>query len=111
MDVLPVLTRCPLFGGIPEAELEALLPQARVRGFERGAFVFHEGDGAGSIYIVVRGLVSVARNARGGDESILALLGPGDVIGDMALFSETSERSADAQALEPTECVTIPGAA
>jgi CRP/FNR family cyclic AMP-dependent transcriptional regulator len=108
VDALPVLLRSPLFAGIPEQQLEELLPQVHVRSFPRGEFLFHEGDPAGPLYIVVRGLVSVARDGRGGEESILALLGPDDVIGELALFAEETERSADAQALEPTECLAVP---
>jgi CRP/FNR family cyclic AMP-dependent transcriptional regulator len=51
--------------------------------------------------------VKISRVGRGGDEAVFAVLVPGDVFGELAMFDDRGERSADAQATEPTDCVTL----
>jgi CRP/FNR family transcriptional regulator/CRP/FNR family cyclic AMP-dependent transcriptional regulator len=51
--------------------------------------------------------VKIGRIGQGGGEVVFAIAGPGEVFGELSLFDEDGERSADAQALEPTECLLI----
>jgi CRP/FNR family transcriptional regulator/CRP/FNR family cyclic AMP-dependent transcriptional regulator len=52
-------------------------------------------------------VVKISRMQRLGEESVFAILRDGDVLGELALFADDSARTADAQALEDTECVTL----
>ena len=107
MDALATLGACPLFEGIPQAELQGLVPHAALRHFARGAALFHEDDPANRIFIVVSGAVKVSRVRQGGEEMVLAFLTPGDVFGELHLFAAEPTRSGDAEALEDTECLSI----
>jgi CRP/FNR family transcriptional regulator/CRP/FNR family cyclic AMP-dependent transcriptional regulator len=108
MDLVAVLADCILFSGLPRQDLEALAPAARPRTFRKGSYVFREGDVGNALYVISRGQVKISRMGRGGTEAIYAILVPGDSFGEIALLSGDAARTADAQAMELTECVSVP---
>ncbi len=79
---------------------------AKQHSFQRGDLVFAEGDEAEHLYVVNRGRIAIA-NRNMDRESLLALMGTGDLFGEMALF-DGQGRSALARALEPSEVVSVP---
>jgi CRP/FNR family transcriptional regulator/CRP/FNR family cyclic AMP-dependent transcriptional regulator len=107
MDPVQVLSRTALFQGIPLEELEPLAPAVKVRNYSAGSYIFHEGDPANVLYVVVRGQVKIARLGSAGNEAVFAVLLPGDSFGELTLFDEDPVRSMDAEAMEPTECLTV----
>lgn len=107
MDALELVARARIFEGVGAAEIEALRPAVRVRTFSRDTHVFREGDPGSHLYIVASGQVKITRVAPSGAEIVFAVVGPGEVFGELSLFEEDGERSADAIALEPTECVLL----
>jgi CRP/FNR family transcriptional regulator, cyclic AMP receptor protein len=108
MDLVAVLADCPLFGGMPPQDLEALGPAAKSRTFRKGSYIFREGDVGNALYVIRRGQVKISRMGRGGTEAVYAILVPGDSFGEIALLSGDEARTADAQAMELTECVSVP---
>jgi len=107
MDPLELLARTAMFEGIPAAGLEPLRPALRSRRYEKDDYLFREGDPGSHLYLVVQGQVKIARVAEGGADVVFAIAGPGELFGELSLFEEDGERSADAQALEPTECLIV----
>jgi CRP/FNR family transcriptional regulator/CRP/FNR family cyclic AMP-dependent transcriptional regulator len=101
------LAKTHLFEGVAASDLESLRPSIRTRTFERGSYLFREGDPGSHLHVVVQGQVKIGRIGQGGGEVVFAIAGPGEVFGELSLFDEDGERSADAQALEPTECLLI----
>jgi CRP/FNR family cyclic AMP-dependent transcriptional regulator len=106
-DVVELLARSRLFAGVAPGELEALRPAVRMRSFAKDAAVFREGDPGSHLYLVKSGQVKIVRVGAGGDEIVFAVVGPGEVFGELSLFEPEGERSADAVALEPTECALL----
>lgn len=90
-----------------EQERLALLDAGRVRRWQRGELLVHAGDRVDSATVLLSGSVKVHKTAPEGAEVVLALLGPGDLLGEMSAVRETV-RSADATALEPAEGLVIP---
>jgi len=107
MDDLEVLAGTLLFEGLSTRELEVIRPAIGRRSFPRDAYVFREGDPGSHLYVVVRGRVKIASVSVGGGEVVFAVVGPGEVFGELALFAQDDERTADAQALEPTNCLAL----
>ena len=107
MDVIQLLARTAIFEGITAAELEALRPAVRLRTFAKDTHLFREGDPGSHLHLVVRGQVKILRVGAGGSEIVFAVVGPGEVFGELSLFEPDGERSADAVALEPTECALL----
>ncbi len=89
------------------AERDALLAAGHVRRWPAGEVLFREGDAAASALLIICGLVKVHKHARDGDELILSLSGPGDLLGEVSL-ARAATRSADASALRDVEAVSVP---
>ncbi len=88
----------------PDAEVRRVLSIARRRTFARGEVVFHEHDPADSLHLIARGRVAGRITTPLGDTALLALRGPGEAFGELALVSGAEAlRSATVEALEPVE--------
>ncbi|GAC1581859.1 MAG: hypothetical protein NVS3B7_17100 [Candidatus Elarobacter sp.] len=83
------LQRNRLFHGIPREEIEKFAHLFREADYAAGHVVFHEGDLGDAIYLLKTGHVRLYRVTEDGREATLAVLGPGDVFGELALFEET----------------------
>jgi CRP/FNR family cyclic AMP-dependent transcriptional regulator len=95
------LRNAPLFRGLDEEAAEALtasLKQTRIR---RGDVLFSEGDEGDRLYIVTEGKVKLGRSSVDGRENLLAILGPGQMFGELSLF-DPGPRSATVTAV--TDC-------
>ena len=108
MDPLAALGNTMLFHDVNRTDLEALLPSLRTQTFRKGSYVFHEGDTGTALFVIQRGQVKISRIGRGGEEAVFAVLALGDTFGEIALLTEDGVRTADAQAMELTECVVLP---
>ncbi len=75
--------------------------------FLRGQDVFVEGEASSDLFIVATGRVAMQKSASGGKDSLVALMEPGDLFGEMGLFDDQG-RSATARCLERTEVLRIP---
>lgn len=101
-----VLDQTDLFGALPPELLEELRGRTELRRFKRGDFVCHKGDDADQIYVVFSGRVAIAAKAADGRESVVAVLGPGALFGEMPLF-DGGVRSADVRALTTVHLVSV----
>jgi cAMP-dependent protein kinase regulator len=99
---LPAL---PLFAALPPKELARLLSAVRVEEVSGGQVVVRQDDEGHEAFVVARGVLKVVRRT-GGDETLLAQLGPGAMFGEMALMS-AAPRSASVIALEPTQLLLL----
>lgn len=106
MESVPVLAQVPLFAGLSTGELEALEASMRRRRYPRGEFIFRQEDPGATCYIVEAGRVKIAITSPDGRQITLALLGPGDLFGEMALL-DGEPRSADALAAEPSQLLML----
>lgn len=96
----------PLLARLPEAELRALASRGRVHSYPVGAVIFREGDPGDSLHVVVEGGVRIAVLSPAGEEATVALLGPGECVGDLALL-DGRPRSASAIASQPTKTLIV----
>ena len=97
----------PLFAGIPPEEATRWREVARRRRFRRGEVVFHYDDPGDTLHLVTRGRFAVRVMTPLGDVVTLALRGPGEAFGEMALVDETARRSATVEALEDGETYSL----
>jgi CRP/FNR family transcriptional regulator, cyclic AMP receptor protein len=98
-----------LFGGLPEAELRRLVAVGRRRRFDRGEVVFHRGDPADSLHLVVKGRFAARVVTQRGDAVTVALHGPGEAFGELALVDAGAPRSTTVAAVEAGETLAISG--
>lgn len=107
MDDRWLMARSDLFSAFEEAELQHVLSGARSFRCDRNQVLFNEGDDASEMFVVRTGRIAVGRRSPDGRESLVALMEPGDLFGEMALFDK-EPRSASARALESSELLAIP---
>jgi CRP-like cAMP-binding protein len=100
----------PLLARLAPEDLRALAARGRTRRYEPGAVIFTEGDAGDSLHIVMEGKVRVAIGSEAGEEAVLAVLGPGECLGEMSLL-DGRPRSATATAPEGARTLIVPRAA
>jgi CRP/FNR family cyclic AMP-dependent transcriptional regulator len=96
-----VLRQAPLFSALDDeatAALQGSLGTVRLR---RGEVLFHEGDTGDKLYVVADGKVKLGRTSSDGRENLLAILGPGQMFGELSLF-DPGPRSATVTAVTDT---------
>jgi len=67
----------------------------------RGRTLFNEGDPGDRLYVVTEGKIKLGRTAADGRENLLAILGPGEMFGELSLF-DPGPRTATATAVTDT---------
>lgn len=106
---LPSDLRGPL-AVLRDDEAAELLGRAVERRFERRAMLLHQGERDGSVHVILDGRVGVVMGTPEGDEVLVAIRGPGDLIGELAVF-DPAPRLASAIALENVRTLVLAGAA
>jgi CRP/FNR family cyclic AMP-dependent transcriptional regulator len=105
-DRLEQLAQIRLFEGLKPAGLSLLAQLAEEESHPRGTRLFRHGDTGDKLYLILEGKVRISREVSGMGEEALAVLGPGQIFGEMALLDE-SPRSADAYAHEACRVLSI----
>jgi CRP/FNR family transcriptional regulator, cyclic AMP receptor protein len=100
------LTPLTFLESLTAVERDALISAGRVRRWPLGEVLFREGDTAGSAIVIVSGLLKIHKRSSSGDELILSLCGPGDLLGEITAVPDAT-RSADAVALQAVEGVAV----
>jgi CRP/FNR family cyclic AMP-dependent transcriptional regulator len=89
-------------------DLDRLLRAAgRRRRYARREVLFHEGDPADSLHLIDKGRVVVRVATTIGASVTLDVLGPGDLVGELAILEPPGPRGGTAMALEPTDTVVV----
>ncbi len=107
-EVVELLGRVPVFSTLEREDLERIAQLAVPRRFEPGQTVFREGDSSDTCYVVRSGHARATRGSADGRTITLAVFGPGDFFGELALF-EDERRSATVEAIEETTVVAVLG--
>jgi CRP/FNR family transcriptional regulator, cyclic AMP receptor protein len=99
--------RWRLVAGVPDEEVRRLVSVGRRRTFSRGEVVFHREDPADSLHLVQKGRFAVRIMTPLGETVTIAIRGPGDSFGEMALVDENARRAATVTALEDSETLAV----
>ncbi len=98
------LANLDLFRGLSNAELTRVNDQLGRTKFPAGAMILTASQPGEVTYIIIDGTLKVSVLERNGRELILALLGPGEIVGELSM-ADRAGRSADVTALEPAMLV------
>ena len=81
---LEILKNAPLFSGISEEELLCVLDclQPHTKVYEKGEYVFHQGDRPGSFTLLAEGVIHVQKDDFWGNRNIVNVIGSGDMFGE-----------------------------
>jgi CRP/FNR family transcriptional regulator, cyclic AMP receptor protein len=104
--IIELLRNVSIFRDLDSGELARVAEVCREQEFVSGEYVFHEGESGNRLYLIVEGEVRISREVPGSGEEALAVLKPGSLFGEMAVF-DRSERSTDAISHGGTKVITI----
>lgn len=89
-----------IFSAMPGGTLRTVLKSAVPVELKAREVLFHAGDDGASCYYLRSGAAKASVIAKDGQERLLAILGPGSLIGELSLFDDRP-RSATVSALRP----------
>ncbi len=95
------LAGAPLFAALEDEAAAALRASMTRVLLERGRVLFSEGEPGDRLYVVVDGKIKLGASSNDGRETLLAVLGPGEMFGELSLF-DPGPRTATASALTDT---------
>jgi CRP/FNR family cyclic AMP-dependent transcriptional regulator len=101
-----VLRQAPLFSGLDDEVASALEASMSSSSLRRGEILFNEGDDGNQLYVVTEGKVKLGRTSPDGRENLLAILGPGQMFGELSFF-DPGPRSATATAVTDVELKSL----
>lgn len=96
----------PFLARLEHQERVALLELGRPIGYAPKSVLVHQDDASDHVIVILDGWTKVTRSAATGYEALLALRGPGDIVGEASAVSGRP-RSATVTALGEVEAVTI----
>ncbi|MCW2824754.1 MAG: Crp/Fnr family transcriptional regulator [Aeromicrobium sp.] len=97
-----VLRQAPLFSGLDDEVAQTLESSMSSLSLRRGEILFSEGDDGDQLYVVTDGKIKLGRTSPDGRENLLAILGPGQMFGELSFF-DPGPRSATATAVTDVE--------
>lgn len=89
-----LLEMLDLFAGLPQEAYARITPRIHRRIFPEGSTIMTAQQPGEAVYFIVKGTLKVHVPQPDGNDVILAILGPGDVVGEMSLIDQI-ERSAN----------------
>jgi len=106
VEIEALLASSDLFSGFDAEALAVVVGASEVLSLRRNDIVFQEHEPPDQLYVVQSGRIAIATISVDGRESVMALMEPGDLFGEMPMF-DGGTRSAGARALEPSELVAV----
>ena len=98
-----------LFGALSDDVLRHFSAALTVQVIETGVTLFREGEDGREMFVVLQGELEVLKRSHRGTDARVALLGPGDWVGDMSIV-DIQPRSATVRALAPTRLLRVTAA-
>jgi CRP-like cAMP-binding protein len=105
-EKLQLLGAVELFSDLTEKQLEGVAQVARQKALARKEELFHKGDEGSQIYIIAKGKLKALTTSVDGDDVVFSIMGPGEVLGEVALLGGTP-RTATITAIESSDLLVI----
>jgi CRP/FNR family cyclic AMP-dependent transcriptional regulator len=103
---LQILGEVAIFSGLDASQLQAVRAELRLRQLQEREVLIETDLAGDATYIIQSGYVRIQMSRADGEEVILAILGPGDIVGEMSLVDRQT-RSATAIAHEATTVLVL----
>src|SRR3954454_10983996 len=100
------LAHTPLFAALDDEAAEALRATMTDIRVEKGDTLFHEGEPGHQLFVIVDGKIKLGASSGDGRETLLAVLGPGEMFGELSLF-DPGPRTSTATALTPAHLMAL----
>lgn len=106
---IPVLKDTQLFAGIGEEDIMAMLDclQAKVSTYEKGEYVFRQGEHLDCITVLIEGNLHIQRDDYWGNRSIINIIGIGEMFGESYVAPESGALMNDVVAVEDSTVISF----
>lgn len=101
------LKNCSLFERMTPEQVQRLEACAKFRQFKRGEMIYLPSDAGDSVLLVVTGRVKIYHITSEGKQSVLGLVDPGEVFGELAAIDD-SPREEFAEAMLASSVILVP---
>ena len=101
-----IIRKAPLFSALDDEAADSLRRSMAEINLGRGQVLFREGDSGDKLYVVTDGKIKLGRTSSDGRENLLAVLGPGEMFGELSLF-DPGPRTATATAVTDVQIYAL----
>ncbi len=98
----------PIFSSLSHEEMMEVAGITAEKTFEKGELIYSAGDKRKRLYVIHKGKVKVTRISESGKEQIIRILGPGEFLGELSLFS-VDPLTDNSEAIEKVNVCVIDG--
>lgn len=98
----------PIFSNLTDEEMLEIAHITKAKTFEKGEMVYREGDKGGTLFVLHTGKVKISRLSANGKEQVIRVVGPGEFMGELSLFSALPLTD-NAQVIEDSTMCVIEG--
>lgn len=106
-SIIDALAALPLFAHANKEQRRWLANLCRVRQFNKQAQIFHEGETATGLFVVLEGVAKITRCTEEGREVVLYLVRKGQFMGECGVFPHDTH-PADAIAVTSLQALFVP---
>jgi len=103
---ISILKEIPLFAGLGEDLLLKIEAISIEKSYKKGEIIILQDTSVEGLYILVSGRLRISRSSEDGRVKVLAILSPGDIIGEMSLLDDESA-SATVETMEDSRLILI----
>ncbi|WP_223879039.1 Crp/Fnr family transcriptional regulator [Chitinimonas arctica] len=104
--MIATLKQIPLFYGLSDDELAHIEASAVAKTYPKGTIIINEGDAGSSMFLLMQGRLKVFVSDSNGKEYVLAVLGPGEYVGELSLLDD-EPRTASVETEEQSTFLVI----
>lgn len=104
--IIASLRNCRLFAGLGKDDLEKIAAVTVIKVYEKGDYVFRQGDPYYGFFIVQKGSINVHRVNKFGREQVIHLFRAGESFAEASMTMENGY-PADARAEEPSQLLLV----
>jgi signal transduction histidine kinase len=108
-DIAQTIRGLPYFADLPDELIDSVCEGSQQLDLDAGTVIIEEGSDSEEMYVVVSGQLVVTKHTAA-KEVELARLGPGEVVGEIALLDE-APRTATVRTTEESSLIKVPVAA
>lgn len=96
-----------LFSELEPPQLDLFLQDHRLLNLPAAHQPIFEGDWSDGLFLIRTGVAKVRHMTLAGEEVVIALMGPGEIFGELSMLLGHGRRSADVLSLTPVEVVKL----
>jgi CRP/FNR family transcriptional regulator, cyclic AMP receptor protein len=108
MDKSSTLRQLPVFSALKDRDLKALSDGITEARYEKGQYIFKQGDPADCFHVLMSGAVKCVQSSQAGKEAVLKVLLPGDLFCCEAAVFDGKAHPGCAQPMGPVAVLKIP---